>query len=181
MCLDLVTDGVLGKGPHSTDGWHLAQQFAPLVERHPDLEAELRKRYGHMVVGPSRNLIENLFGEMGDGDDVMEMVKRYIATGQTYNGQLARALRSACLWHEPVPGSENSYFVRPASVAKLRKSLFGLASEKANGAALALRCLVEIDELRDEHGIAAGDPRHPNIRSDRPWPAEADGVGEQML
>jgi hypothetical protein len=181
MCLELVTNGVLGKGPHSTDSWHLAQQIAPLVEKHPDLEADLRKRYDRMVDGPGRTLIENLFGEMGDGDDVIAMVKSYIATGQTYDGQLARALRSASLLHEPVAGSKNSFHVRPASVAKLRKFLFGLTSGKVNEAALAQRCLVEIDELRDEHGIAAGDPRHPDIRSDRPWPPEAGNIGEQML
>jgi len=181
MCLELVTDGVLGKGPHSTDIWHLAQQIVPLVERHPELEADLRKRYGRMVEGPGRSLIENLFSEMGDGDDVIEMVKSYIAAGQAYNGQLARALRGASLRHEPVAGSANSYYVRPASVAKLRKFLFGLTDGKANEAALALRCLVEIDELRDEHGIAAGDPRHPDIRSDRPWPPEASHIGEQTV
>lgn len=180
MCLELVTDGVLGKGPHAADSWHLARQIAPLVERHPDLEADLRKRYGRMADGPGRNLIENLLGETGDGDDVIEMVKSYIATGQAYNGQLARALRGATLWHEPVAGSENSYYVRPASVANLRRFLFGFTSGEANGMALAVRCLVEIDELRDEHGIAAGDPRHPDIHTDRPWPPEADGIGETL-
>jgi hypothetical protein len=178
MCLELVTDGVLGKGPHATDSRQLARQIAPLVERHPDLEAELRKRYGRKVDGPGRNLIENLFGETGDGDDVIEMVKSYIAAGQAYNGQLDRALRGATLWHEPVAGSENSYYVRPASVANLRRFLFGFTTGESNGMALAVRCLVEIDELRDKHGIAAGDPRHPDIRSDRPWPLEAGGIRE---
>jgi hypothetical protein len=173
ICLELVTDGVFGKGPHSTDSWHLARQIAPLVRKYSDLEADLRKSYGQMVDGPGRKLIESLFGETGDGDDLIAMVKSYIATRQTYDGQLARALRGATLWHEPVAGSENYYNVRPASVANLRKFLFDLTIGKADGEALALRCLMEIDELRDEHGIAAGDPRHPDIRSERPWPPEA--------
>jgi NACHT C-terminal Alpha/Beta 2 len=181
MCLELFTDGLLGKGPHSTDVWHLAREIAPLVERYPELEADLRERYGRMVDGPGRNLLQRLFSEMGDGEDVIVMVKSYIAAGQSYDGQLARALRSASLWHEPVAGSQNSYYVRPASVANLRRFLFGLSSGKANEATLVLRCLVEIDELRDEHGIAAGDPRHPDIRSDRPWPPEAGRINEQKL
>jgi hypothetical protein len=181
LCLDLVTDGVFGKGPHSNDSWHLARQIAPLVRKYPDLEADLRKRYAQMVDGPGRKLIESLFGETGLGDDLIAMVKSYIATRQTYDGQLARALRGATLWHEPVAGSENYYNVRPASVANLRTFLFDLNSGKADGAALALRCLIEIDELRDEHGIAAGDPRHPDIRSERAWPPEAGYIGEQAL
>jgi len=179
LCLELLTDGVLGKGQHSTNSWHLAQQVAPLVKRHPDLESELRKRYRGMVVGPGRVLLEHLFGEIGDGDDVIEMVKNYVATGRGYDGQLARALRVATLWHEPVPGAETSYYIRPASVAKLRKFLFGIAGGTSQEATLAARCLVEIDELHDEHGIAASDPRHPDIRSGRAWPAEAGCISEQ--
>ena len=180
LCFALVTDGVLGKGPNAADSWHLAQQIAPLVKRYPDLEADLRKRYGRMGNGPGRSLIENLFSETGDGNDVIEMVKSFIVAGQAYNGQLDRALRGATLWHEPVAGSENSFHVRPASVAELRRFLFGLTGEGTQGMALAVRCLVEIDELRDEHGIAAGDPRHPDIHANRPWPLEAAGIDEPL-
>lgn len=100
-----------------------------------------------MVDGSGRNLIENLFSEIGDGDDAIEMVKSYIATGRAYDRQLARALRGAGPWQEAVVGSENSYYVRPASVANFRRFLFGLTTGKANEAALALHCLVEIDEV----------------------------------
>ena len=181
LCLDLVTEGVLGRGPNSTDSWHLAQQMTPLVERHSDLKAELKNRYRAMTAGTALSVLANLFGEIADGDDVMELVKKYIAAGKGLDGQLARALRQATIWHEPVPGAERSFYIRPASVAKLRKFLFGIVGGAAPAAALAVRCLIEIDELRDEHGIAAGDPRHPDIRSDRPWPSEADGVGAQTF
>ena len=32
--------------------------------------------------------------------------------------------------------------------------------------------LIAIDRLRDEHGIAANDTRHPDVMSERPWPPE---------
>jgi hypothetical protein len=41
-------------------------------------------------------------------------------------------------------------------------------------AALAKRCLIAIDQLRDEHGIAEDDTRHPDVMSGRPWPLEAE-------
>lgn len=153
--------------------------MAPIVERHPDLKAELENRYRSMAAGPGRTLVEHLFGEIADGDDVIVIVKNYIATGRGFSGELARALRGATLWHEPVPGGGASYYVRPASVAKLRKFLLEVAGGTAQEAALAERCLVEIDELRDEHGIAAGDPRHPDIHSSSPWPREAGRIGEK--
>ena len=173
LCLDLVTDGTLARGPNFASGWHLAQQMAPIMGRHPDLKAELENRFGSMAAGPGQTLLEHLFGEIADGDDIIMMVKKYIATGRGYDGELARAVRGATLWHEPVPGGGTSFYIQPASVDKLRKFLFGIAGGATQGAALARRCLVEIDELRDEHGIAAGDPRHPDIRSGRPWPPEA--------
>ena len=40
-------------------------------------------------------------------------------------------------------------------------------------AALAKRCLRVIDTLRDEHGIAANDSRHPDVQSGKPWVEEA--------
>jgi hypothetical protein len=131
-----------------------------------------------MAAGSGRALLEHLFGEIADGDDVIVMVKTYIATDRGYDGELARAVRGATLWHEPVPGGETSFYIRPASVAKLRKFLFGVTGGAAQESALAERCLVEIDQLRDEHGIAAGDPRHPDIRSGRPWPPEASAHRE---
>jgi hypothetical protein len=47
--------------------------------------------------------------------------------------------------------------------------LYGSSAE----AAIARRCLEEIDEIRDEHGIAADDGRHPDVTSERLWPPEA--------
>jgi hypothetical protein len=40
-------------------------------------------------------------------------------------------------------------------------------------AGFARSCLTTIDELRDDYGIASGDPRHPDIQSGKPWPPEA--------
>ena len=40
-------------------------------------------------------------------------------------------------------------------------------------AALAKSCLIAIDVLRDDYGIAANDSRHPDVLSEVPWPPEA--------
>ena len=52
----------------------------------------------------------------------------------------------------------------------LRKTLFDLLSGSPKEAALAKNCLIAIDRIRDEHGIAANDTRHPDVMSERPWP-----------
>jgi hypothetical protein len=58
-------------------------------------------------------------------------------------------------------------------VAHIRKFLFGLLRGTPQETALAESCLIAIDVLRDEHGIAASDTRHPDVLSEIPWPLEA--------
>ena len=62
---------------------------------------------------------------------------------------------------------------RCRSPGALRKFLFGLLGSSPQEAALARSCLIAIDFLRDEHGIAANDTRHPDVMSEIPWPPEA--------
>jgi hypothetical protein len=40
----------------------------------------------------------------------------------------------------------------------------------AGAAAVAEACLAAIDELRDEYGTSEFEPRHPDVKSGRPWP-----------
>jgi hypothetical protein len=173
LCVDLVIEGRIGTDSHSSDAWSLARQLAPYVEKFPELKPALRERYKAVAAGQSRDMLEQLIGEVGDSADFIEMVKTYVAEGRAFDGKMQRALREVTLWNEPVPGGGNAYYIRPASVADLRRFLFWLLTGTAPEAALASHCLTLIDELRDEHGIAAGDPRHPDITSDRPWPSEA--------
>lgn len=98
------------------------------------------------------------------------MIAKYSANGQPYDSPMAAAVRAVALRHEPVEHS--SFYIHPASVKRIRKLLFRLLDGPAQEAALARRCLIAIDILRDEHGIAADDTRHPNVLSDAPWPPE---------
>jgi len=45
-----------------------------------------------------------------------------------------------------------------------------LETATGNEADVALACLIHIDELRDMHGVASGEPRHPDIATGAPWP-----------
>jgi hypothetical protein len=89
------------------------------------------------------------------------------------DGPLDRAVRAVALRHEPVQDGSNSFYVQPASVGHIRKFLFGLLGGTPQEAALAKSCLMAIDVLRDENGIAANDTRHPDVLSEIPWPPEA--------
>ncbi|MDA9512203.1 hypothetical protein XI04_03845 [Bradyrhizobium sp. CCBAU 11430] len=173
LYLDLYNDGMFGRGPNGVDAWHIGRQLAAYAQRSPELNSELQKRYETIGDGPGRKVLEQFFGEAAGENDIVAMVKKYAATKQSYDGQMHRALEAVATEKVPIGEDSNAYNVYPAPVGELRKALFGMLDGTPAEAAIARRCLKEIDELRDEHGIAADDGRHPDVMSERPWPPEA--------
>lgn len=173
LYVDLFIEGVFGQGPHAADAWHVGRELVAYVEKFRHLKPELKQRYETVGAGHGRTMLEYFFGESGDDNDLMAMVKKYAATGKSYDGTMDSAVRSVALRHEPVQDGSSAFYVHPASVSQMRKSLFGLLNGIPREAALASSCLTAIDMLRDEYGIAANDTRHPNVLSEIPWPREA--------
>jgi hypothetical protein len=172
LYVDLFIEGVFGPGPNAPDSWRVGRELAAYAQKFPKLKAELRKRYEAVGAGRVRAMLEHFFGEVGGDDDLIAMVKKYAASGQTYDGRMANAVRAVALREVPVSDGSNSFYIHPASVAQVRKFLFGLLSGTQPEAALAKSCLTAIDVLRDEYGIAANNTRHPDVMSEIPWPPE---------
>jgi hypothetical protein len=173
LYVDLFIERVLGNDSHGVDAWHVGRQLAEYAERFPELKPELKKRYETVGNGPGRRMLEHFFGEAASQDDLLAMVKKYAANGQAYDAQMALVIGAVAVDKVPVAEGSNTYNIYPASVGNLRKSLFDLLSGSPTEAALAKNCLIAIDRLRDENGIAANDTRHPDVMSERPWPPEA--------
>ncbi len=177
LYVDLFSEGRFGRGPHGVDAWHVGRELCSHVARFPQLKPELRKRY-EASAGSGRALFEHLFGECGDEDDLIAMIKKYAEANQAYDGNMDRVIGRVALRHESAPGGSNMFFIHSASVARIRKILFGmLEGGTAQETGLARRCLIVIDVLRDEHGIVENDTRHPDVRSAIPWPLEVRTVG----
>jgi hypothetical protein len=173
LYVDLFTEGVVGRGPNAVDAWHLGRELAAYVQKFPQLKTDLKGRYEAATAGPVRTMLEYLFGEVGSEDDLIAMVKQYVATGSAFDGRMDAAVRAVALRHEPTQEGSNSFYIYPATVARVRKFLFELLTGGPLEVALARSCLIAIDVLRDEYGIAANDTRHPDVLSERPWPSEA--------
>jgi hypothetical protein len=173
LYVDLFIERILGTEPHGADAWHVGRQLAEFAQRLPELKSELRRRYETVGSGPGRTMLEHFFGEAASGEDLLAMVKKYAANNQAYDGQMARAVEAAAVDKVPIAEGSNSYSIYPAPVGGLRKALFDLLNGSPREAAIAKKCLEAIDRLRDKHGIAADDARHPDVMSERPWPPEA--------
>lgn len=173
LYVDLFIERILGTEPHGVDAWHVGRQLAEHAQKLPELKSELRKRYQRVGNGPGRTMLEHFFGEAASDVDLLAMVEKYAANNQAYDGQMARAVEAVAVDKVPVAEGSNSYSIYPAPVGSLRKALFDQLNGTPMKAAIAKKCLEAIDRLRDEHGIAANDARHPDVVSDRPWPPEA--------
>jgi uncharacterized membrane protein YgcG len=175
LYVDLFMENVFGNEANGPDPWHLSRELAQYVAKFPELKAELKKRY-ETASGKGRAMLENLFGEIGDDEDLVAMVRKYAADGQRYDQRMDRAVYAVAVQEMPVSEGSNSYNIHPASVGAVRKTLFGMLDAKSGETALAKECLSAIDHLRDEHGIAANDPRHPDVMSAKPWPKESGAL-----
>ena len=86
---------------------------------------------------------------------------------------MSAAVYAVTIDEVPVAEGSNTYNLHPRSVKDIRHAPFGKLTAASPQVGLAKRCLRSIDKLRDEHGIAANDPRHPDVLSGKPWPEEA--------
>ena len=126
LYVDLFIEGVFGRGPHAVDAWHVGRELSAYVQKFPSLKVELKKLYEAVGTGPARAMLEHFFEEFGGEDALIAMVKKYAATGQIYDNRMEGAVRATALRHEPVQEGSNSFYIHPASVAHIRKLLFGL-------------------------------------------------------
>jgi len=168
--LALVCEGELGN-TGGTDSFHLSRQLAHLGEEFPTLKEEMLRSYQRLNWGRPKSILESALIELANARIIRALVQGHAADHRPYDGGLANAVRRAALGRRPVEGwSANAYEEFSVSLAELRRELFRLALAKNAQSRLAEACLVEIEELRDEHGRIDDEPRHPDISSGQPWP-----------
>jgi hypothetical protein len=174
LFVDLLCEGVFGQSPHGVDARHVGRNLAQYVAKFPGLKPELKKRLDAAPRGSkARVALEDLFSEIASESDVLAMIDRYAAEARSYDQQMASAVYGVTIDQVPIAEGSNTYNLHPRSVKDVRHALFAKLTAALPQAALAKRCLRSIDKLRDEHGIAANDPRHPDVLSGKPWPEEA--------
>jgi hypothetical protein len=173
MLMDFAASGGAGRAADAGDAYWMARELLGLIQRYPDLKAEVMRRY-EAGGGWGQAVFEHILAELGDADAVLALVRAYAAAGRDFNGFLQNAIREAALSKEPAADWAGAYELRPAPLPELRKTLFAMTEDASPAtAALAGACLAAIDELRDEHGASEFEPRHPDAESGWPWPAAA--------
>jgi hypothetical protein len=173
LLIDFVADGRMARGPNSVDNWWLAKETAAVVARHPELRSELISRFEKAAPGDAYHLLERIMENIAGPDAVLALVRSYGGYSKSFGGSLPQALYHTALDHVLIEGSTNAFNLVPVSLAPLRKELFGMIGAGGPLATVASKTLQHIDFLRDYHGAADAEPRHPDVASGQPWPPRA--------
>jgi hypothetical protein len=152
--------------------FHVARDLEHLGRRYPAIKAEMVRRYENMGGGGrAKSILERALIELADVSIILTLIGGYASVGRPYDGNLSRAVRRVALGQRPAEGwGEGAYEEFSVSLAGLRQQLFGIVLANEARSALAERCLISIEKLRDEHGRVADEPRHPDLESGRAWP-----------
>ena len=171
MLLDLICDGEAKGEWGRPDTWTFGRRLAAGMQSHPAFRADVYARVVSGVALPAMAILEYAVAETPDEAGVMLLLGSHAATGRAFSGTLDSAIKNLVVERRPLSDWAGAYEQISTPVPSLRKRLFE-TSRSATGteSSLALACLVHIDELRDMHGVASGEPRHPDIATGAPWP-----------
>jgi hypothetical protein len=169
ILLDLVCSGGAGD-QRGQDPWMLSKTLASAIQKYPDFRAEVYARYDE-AHPRLKSALETAIVSVADSEGILVLIRGYAARHRQFDSNLRTAIRSVAIGERAVPdwpGAKEAYGV---PIPDLRKTLFAMSARPSAEGRLALLCLSAIDELRDEYGPAESEPLHPDIESDRPWPA----------
>ena len=164
--IDLILEGTLDH-----DGvwnrWHLATHIGDMIGEHSKLRAHVYKLVKNGVNTDGIKLIAESIATNPDTDGLLLLI--HIET--TYGTAIAdrHTIERVVTQHVSVDSGHGIYHVLPLAVAELRKTLLSMTTD-GGPADAAARCLILIDEIRDEYGIPESEPRHPDLASGKAWP-----------
>jgi hypothetical protein len=115
-------------------------------------------------------VLEYAIAEAPDDEGILLIIRAYARQEKRELAALEPAIRHLAVGQRPSETFRGAVEQFSIDVADVRRRLFALVLRGDAEAQLAGDCLTLIDELRDEHGSAESEPRHPDITADRPWP-----------
>ena len=79
----------------------------------------------------------------------------------------------------PAEDWKGAYNVVPIPAVELRRKLLAMTTDGGPSDAAA-RCLNGIDRIRDDYGAPETEPRHPDLKSGKPWPIMTRVPGRRL-
>lgn len=157
--------------PLAWESSDLGNKLSAMMVSNHQFRQEVYERLPSLDDGPARSIIEYAVAEAADADGAMMLVRQGATRNKSFRSTvLSMALRNLLVEQTPM-GQSGMHELYSQPAPELRKELFYLA---LNGSPtekrLAIECLRDIDELRDEYGRVTSEPRHPDISTGVSWP-----------
>ena len=163
-----LTAAEQAKGSKSSVGsWRWAQDLGQLMRTFPRVRSDIYARLADAEPTAGARQLAAAVSEALDADGLLLIIaleRRWNIGLLSYHNILDVVTEQV-----PAPGWSNAYSIVPVQVANLRRRLLAETSDGSEKDQAA-RVLNTIDEIRDEHGRAMDEPRHPDLLSGRPWP-----------
>ncbi len=168
ILLDYLCHGELLNRSRNT-GRGVSRLLCDIARADPAFRAELYTRHADVMNADVRSVLELVLLELQAPEAVLFVVRRRSARGQGWDFRLSKGIRNLSVGKRPSTRWTNAVEHFSVGLADFRRQLLAMTVE-ATTSLLAIRCLEEIDTLRDEHGRVNDEPRHPDLASGTPWP-----------
>ena len=174
--IDLAAKGVLRGG--TTEDWALSRDLGLLIDQYSELRAYVYDllRDGHSASGLA--LLARAIAENPDGDGLMLLVR--FETNPSHQLVGWRTIERVVTEHVPSENWKGAYDIVPIPALEVRRKLLAVTTDGGPSDAAA-RTLTEIDKIRDEYGTPETEPRHPDLKSGKPWPIIPREIGALAL
>ena len=173
--IDLAAKGVL-QG-RTTEDWALAQELGGLIDEYPDLRAHV---YDLLRDGLSTSGLAQLaraIAENPDEDGLLLLIRLEKDPSHSWIGW--QTIERVVTEHVPAEDWKGAYNVVPIPAVELRRKLLAMTTDGGPSDAAA-RCLNGIDRIRDDYGAPETEPRHPDLKSGKPWPIMTRVPGRRL-
>lgn len=161
--VDLMVNGKLSGKPE--DDWQWRRELGSLIIEYPDVRAHVRTLLKDGPTSQHLELLAHVVAENPGTEELIMLIDFEIKTGRSFVPW--QSIRNAVTKHVPSESWKGAYDVVPVPAVELRQRLL----EMTTGGVVdpAARALNIIDELRDDYGAPEAEPRHPDLKSGRPW------------
>jgi hypothetical protein len=173
VLLEFISEGTFIGRKENADPLSLARKLAVGMTEDETVRRDVYERYERDPSGPAGRVLEYAIAEAPDDDGILLLIRAYAGQGRRELNALEPAIRHLAVGQRPSETFRGAVEEFSIDMAALRRRLFALFLRGDAEAQLAGNCLTLIDDLRDEHGSAESEPRHPDITVDRPWPSVA--------
>lgn len=164
----IYTERLPLNNPYIVSRW-----LSDLVQKYPSVRVSLLTRYKQDNSLRLQRLLGQILCEVSDQEIFWAAFEQAIETNGEGQYGLEQILHGLTMGNRPSAQIEGAFEVFGTSAADLRKALFEKLAMDGKQAVVASKCLSWIDDIRDQYGNVVDEPRHPDIKSGRPWPMQA--------